>query len=91
MQHQHCKLDEAYKDQAQEISNFKHRITELTMGIEEKNDSIESLVKDNTELTSLESCCEDNITRLTTEHIELSKKDRLDSEIEKMDVGKLIT
>jgi len=31
------------------------------------------------------------ITRLTTEHIELSKKDRLDSEIEKMDVGKLLT
>lgn len=61
------------------------------MGIEEKNDSIESLVKDNSELTSQETFCEDNITRLTTEHIELSKKDRLDSEIEKMDVGKLIT
>jgi len=61
------------------------------MGIEEKNDSIESLVKDNSELTSQEIFCEDNITRLTTEHIELSKKDRLDSEIEKMDVGKLIT
>jgi len=91
LQHQHCKLDEAYKDQAQEISNFKHRITELMMGIEEKNDSIETLVKDNSDLTSQESTCEDMITRLTTEHIELSKKDRLDSEIEKMDVGKLLT
>jgi len=42
LQHQHGKLDEAYKDQAQDISNFKHRITELNMGIEEKADSIDS-------------------------------------------------
>lgn len=42
LQHQHGKLDEAQKDQAQDISNFKHRITELNMGIEEKADSIDS-------------------------------------------------
>jgi len=90
LQHQHCKLDEAYKDQAQEISNFKHRITELLMGIEEKNDSIETLVKANSALEGDETICEDMITRLTTEHAELTKKDKLDAEIEKLDVGKLL-
>jgi predicted nuclease with TOPRIM domain len=40
LQAQYNKLDEAYKDQAQEISNFKHRISELSMGIEEKQENI---------------------------------------------------
>lgn len=39
LQNQYNKLDEAYKDQAQEISNFKHRISELSMGIDEKQEN----------------------------------------------------
>lgn len=43
LQNQYNKLDDAYKDQAQEISNFKHRISELSMGIEEKQENISKL------------------------------------------------
>jgi len=67
LQIQHTKLDEAYKDQAQEISNYKHRSSELIMGIEEKSESMDNLEVQVTRLKTKETVNDEQITRLKTE------------------------
>jgi len=59
------------------------------MGIEEKQDAIESLSKENKELQDLETAQEDEITKLSTEYEELKKNDVLDKAIEKVDISVL--
>lgn len=91
MQIQHQKLDEAYKDQAQEISNYKHRTSELIMGIEEKKEALTTLLNEVKRLGDREVKNEELITKLETEHAELQKNDKLDKAIEQLPVEKLKT
>lgn len=89
LQSQYNKLDEAQKDQAQEISNFKHRISELSMGIEEKQENIAKNEEMHEILKSKEYYNDDNLTKLHTELTELRSNDKLDVEIEKFPIEKL--
>lgn len=91
LQIQHTKLDEAYKDQAQEISNYKHRISELVMGIEEKRESLTTLDEETHKLKNQVNVNEDSITKLETELAELKQNDKLDSAMEQMPLEKLKT
>lgn len=89
LQLQHSKLDEAYKDQAQEISNYKHRTSELKMGIEEKKESLSSLVNDVSELKEKLQKSEDDLIKLRTEVNELENNDKLDKAIDELPIEKL--
>jgi len=89
LQQQYNKLDDAYKDQAQEISNFKHRISELSMGIEEKQENLSKLEESLDMYKKREQRNDDESTKLDTELLELRSDDKLDLEIEKFPIDKL--
>jgi len=89
LQNQYNKLDDAYKDQAQEISNYKHRISELSMGIEEKQENISKLEESLTHLKRKEVLSDDLMSKITVELNELRSTDQLDLEIEKFPIEKL--
>lgn len=89
LQNQYNKLDEAYKDQAQEISNFKHRISELSMGIDEKQENTLKLEESLEIQKRREQINDDTLTKLQTELLELRQDDKLDNEIEKFPIDKL--